>query len=64
MPITQRLPRSASLLFLVALLLPPTPSPGDDDPIHEALSAVVHIRAEIPPTARTARFLGSQRHCH
>ncbi len=61
MPITQRLPRSASLLFLVALLVVPVPSSGDDDPIHEALSAVVHIRAEIPPTARTARLLGTQR---
>ena len=61
MPITQRLPRSASLLFLVALLVVPAPSPGDDDPIHTALSAVVHVRAEIPPTARTARFLGTQR---
>ena len=61
MPITQRLPRLASLLFLVALLAVPAPSPADDDPIHTALSAVVHIRAEIPPTARTARFLGTQR---
>ena len=61
MPIAQRLRWPASLLFLVALLVTPAPSPGNDDPIDEALSAVVHIRAHIPATARTARFLGTQR---
>lgn len=61
MPIAQRLRWPASLLFLATFLVAPAPSPGNDDPIHEALSAVVHIRAHIPPTARTARFLGTQR---
>ena len=43
MPIAQRLRWPASLLFLVTLLVTPAPSPGNDDPIDEALSAVVHI---------------------
>ena len=61
MPIAQRLRWPVSLPFLAALLIAPAPSLGTDDPIHQALSAVVHIRAQIPPSARTARFLGTQR---
>ncbi len=61
MPIAQRLRWPVSLLFLADLLIAPALSSGNDDPIHEALSAVVHIRAHIPPTARTSRFLGTQR---
>ena len=34
---------------------------SDDEQVQAALSAVVYVRASIPPTARTARFLGTER---
>ena len=54
---------SSLLLFFVGLLCPVfSPQPAAQAPVaREVLSAMVTIHAEIPASARTARFLGEQR---
>lgn len=49
------------LFSLVSLLGVTRTAHGDEEQVRAALSAVVYVRASIPPTARTARFLGTER---
>lgn len=54
--------RSISAIFVLFTLLGlPAKGLSQEVPFPEILSAVVHIRTHIPPTARTAQFLGTQR---
>ena len=57
-----RFSRSMSAIFVLFTLLGlPSAGLSQGVPLPEMLTAVVHIRATIPPTARTAQFLGTER---
>ena len=49
------------LLSVFSLFSVPRTAYGDEEQVRASLSAVVYVRASIPPTARTARFLGTER---
>ena len=52
---------SSAIFVLFTLLGLPSAGLSQGAPLPDMLSAVVHVRANIPPTARTAQFLGTER---